>query len=244
MSMSLPSSQVPRRAADPLAGAVAMRIAGASVTLLAEGALWWEAERTLVVSDLHLEKGSRMAMRGQMVPPYDTDLTLARVEALVLALRPDRIISLGDAFDDIGGPARLDAGALDRIHALQGDADWIWIAGNHDPSLPGGIGGTRTEAFAIGPLVFRHEPTRGAAEGEIAGHLHPAARVALGPRSVRRRCFAGDGTRLILPAMGAYTGGLSIMSAAFNGLFVAGTLSVGLLGDGRVYAFPGHMVRG
>ncbi len=219
-----------------------MRIAGADLTLLSHGAVWWAAERTLVVSDLHLEKGSRMAMRGQFVPPYDTDLTLTRVEHLVAALMPDRVISLGDAFDDVGGADRLGVELLARIKAMQANADWIWIAGNHDPLIKADIGGIQSDEVAIGPLVFRHKPGIGQSHGEIAGHLHPAARVDLGPRSVRRRCFAGDGIRLILPAMGAYTGGLSVMSEAFGGLFKRETMTVGLLGDGRVYAFPHRML--
>lgn len=229
---------------DPLAGALEVVIADAHLTLLADGALWWAAERTLVVSDLHLEKGSRMAMRGQMVPPYDTELTLGRVEALVGALSPDRVISLGDAFDDVAGATRLGSGALARVRAMQAHADWIWVAGNHDPILPAGLGGRQAMDFTLAGVTFRHEPTKGRAEGEIAGHLHPAARVALGPKSVRRRCFAGDGTRLILPAMGTYTGGLSVTNAAFDQLFRREALVVGLLGEGRVFAFPGRMVMG
>jgi DNA ligase-associated metallophosphoesterase len=227
---------------DPCQGAVAMIVAGAELTLLADGAMWWSATRTLVVSDLHLEKGSRMAMRGQFVPPYDTQLTLSLVERLVVALAPERVISLGDAFDDCQGAARLDPAAMARIQAMQGRCDWIWIAGNHDPLVTAAIGGIQTDEVAIGPLVFRHEPRRGAVTGEIAGHLHPAARVFLGPKSVRRRCFVGDGTRLILPAIGAYTGGLSVLSDAFDGLFRRDTMSVALLGDNRVYQFPRRML--
>jgi hypothetical protein len=227
---------------DHCLGAVTVVVAGAELTLLADGGLWWAATRTLVVSDLHLEKGSRMAMRGQFVPPYDTALTLSLVERLVAALAPDCIISLGDAFDDCDGADRLEPAALARIRAMQSGRDWIWIAGNHDPRVTAEIGGIQTDEAAIGPLVFRHEPRKGASTGEIAGHLHPAARVFLGPKSVRRRCFVGDGTRLILPAIGAYTGGLSVLSDAFTGLFRRDSMSVALLGEGRVYQFPRRML--
>jgi DNA ligase-associated metallophosphoesterase len=228
--------------ADPMLGAVTTSVMGAELTLLADGAVWWTAERTLVISDLHLEKGSRMAMRGQFVPPYDTGLTLTLVERLVFALAPSLVISLGDAFDDAAGADRLQPDALGRIRSMQAGTDWIWIAGNHDPVISAEIGGTQTDEIAIGPLVFRHEPRRGRSEGEIAGHLHPAARVFLGPKAVRRRCFVGDNTRLILPAIGAYTGGLSVMTSAFSGLFKRETMTVGLLGEGRVYAFPRRML--
>jgi metallophosphoesterase superfamily enzyme len=111
----------------------------------------------------------------------------------------------------------------------------VWIAGNHDRVKPAGLAGDHLDELATGRLVFRHEPLRGAADGELAGHLHPSARVAGRGKSVRRRCFAGDGTRLVLPAFGAYAGGLNILDRAFDGLFSAG-LSAFVLGDRRVYA--------
>ena len=227
---------------DPLDGAASVVVAGAAVMLLPQGAMWWPAERVLVVSDLHLEKGSRLAMRGQMVPPHDTRLTLDVVTGLVRALDPLTVISLGDAFDDVGGAGRLEAVAAERLAAAQSGRTWIWIAGNHDPHLPGDIGGRQMDELRLGPLTFRHEPRRGAAPGEVAGHLHPAARVFLGPKSVRRRCFARDSERLILPAIGAYTGGLSVTSPAFRGLFQRETQMVTLLGEGRVYCFPRRLL--
>jgi DNA ligase-associated metallophosphoesterase len=191
---------------------------------------------------MHLEKGSRMAMRGLMVPPYDTGLTLSLIEGLVARLDPRRVISLGDAFDDVGGAVRLASPCRERLAIVQQGREWIWIAGNHDPRLGADVGGMETDELAIGPLMFRHEPRRGAQPGEIAGHLHPAARVFLGPKSVRRRCFVGDGERLILPALGAYAGGMSVLDSAFHGLFKRASLSVALLGDGRVYSFPRRML--
>lgn len=228
--------------ADPVAGSVAVSVAGCALVALPCGALWWPAEATLVVADMHLEKASRMAMRGMLVPPYDTGLTLGLVEALVAALEPRRVISLGDAFDDSAGTTRLDGPYRERIARAQAGRDWIWIAGNHDPAHAADVGGIGAGELAIGPLVFRHEPRQGDAPGEIAGHLHPAARVFLGPKSVRRRCFVGDGERLILPALGAYAGGLSVTDPAFRGLFKREAVSVALLGDGRVYSFPRRML--
>ncbi|MDR3374852.1 MAG: ligase-associated DNA damage response endonuclease PdeM [Ancalomicrobiaceae bacterium] len=227
---------------DPAAGSVTLTVAGCALTALPSGALWWPGEATLILADMHLEKGSRMAMRGLMVPPYDTGLTLGLIEGLVAALEPKRVISLGDAFDDGGGAVRLELACRERLTAVQAGRDWIWIAGNHDPRLEADVGGIETDELAIGPLVFRHEPRQGAAPGEIAGHLHPAARVFLGPKSVRRRCFVCDGERLILPALGAYAGGLSVTDPAFHGLFRREALSVALLGDGRVYSFPRRML--
>lgn len=206
------------------------------VPLLCEpsGALWWPGEGTLVVADLHLEKGSSFAQRGVMLPPYDT---LATLERLAAAVRPDlrRVICLGDSFHDSDGPLRLAPGDWSRLAALTGLADWIWIAGNHDPSPPAWLGGTITSEIAIGGLVFRHEPTSDAPAGEVAGHLHPCATVVRRGRGLRRRCFVSDGARLLLPSFGAYTGGLDIWERAIASLFPDAFLAY-MLGARRVYA--------
>lgn len=213
-----------------------LSLAGEWLVPLAEGALWWPAEDTLVVSDLHLEKGSSYAARGQMLPPYDTEATLARVEALSDRLKPARILSLGDSFHDRGAETRLSAANAARIRALTAAHDWIWVEGNHDPDPPAHLGGRAETVVELGPLIFRHEPT--GAPGEVAGHLHPAAKVRGRGRSVRRRCFATDGEALVLPAMGAFTGGLNVRDAAFRALF-AGPLLAFALGPRRVHAVRG-----
>ncbi len=201
----------------------------------AEGALWWADERLLAVADLHLEKGSSFARRGQMLPPYDTGETLARLAALVAYLQPKAVVALGDSFHDDDGAHRLLPRDRASLSALQSGRDWIWIAGNHDPHLPDGLAGMRLDTLSVGKLTFRHEPAAGTADGEVAGHLHPAARVLGRGRSVRRRCFAGDGYRLVLPAFGAYAGGLDVRHRAFAGLFRAASFRAFVLGDDGVY---------
>ncbi|MEL6567965.1 MAG: ligase-associated DNA damage response endonuclease PdeM [Pseudomonadota bacterium] len=210
-----------------------IHLAGAVVTPLCEGALWWADERLLVVSDLHLEKGSSYAARGQLLPPYDTDTTLSHVETLCRALRPDTVLSLGDSFHDRGAEVRLSDTATDRIQALTRAHDWVWVEGNHDPDPPKHLGGRAAKTLRIGPLVFRHEPE--GELGEVAGHLHPAAKVRGRGRSVRRRCFATDGDRLVMPALGAFTGGLNVRDSAFDALFPTGLMAFAL-GSDRVFA--------
>jgi uncharacterized protein len=207
----------------------------AGVTLLADlsGALFWEDERLLVVSDLHLEKGSSFARRGVLLPPYDTVATLSRLEAVIARHDPRTVIALGDSFHDRDAHGRLSAPDRDAIAALQVRRDWIWISGNHDPSLPPDLGGVVASEVAIGPIAFRHEPT--GASGEIAGHLHPKARVATRGRSMERRCFACDGERAVMPAFGAYTGGLSIRDAAFAKIFQMPGFMAHVLGDHRLH---------
>lgn len=185
------------------------------------GGAFWPRMETLIVSDLHFEKGSSFAARGVMLPPYDTRTTLMRLGALMRRYRPKRVISLGDAFHDVKAEARMDDEDAATLAALIGDTDWLWVLGNHDPEPPARFAAATEETVVIGALTFRHEPLEGPAPGEIAGHLHPCARVVSEGRVLRRRCFAAGGDRLVMPAMGAFTGGLNILDLAFAPLFSA-----------------------
>jgi uncharacterized protein len=212
----------------------AINVAG--VTMLADlsGALFWEEQSLLVVSDLHLEKGSSFATRGVLLPPYDTAATLGRLAAAISRHDPKTVIALGDSFHDRTAHERLSAPDRGTIAALLARRDWIWISGNHDPALPSDLGGVVASEVAIGPVVFRHEPT--GAAGEIAGHLHPKARLATRARWMERRCFASDGERLVMPAFGAFTGGLSIRDDAFSKIFQSAGFIAHVLGDFRLHA--------
>jgi len=223
-------------ASSPLAAVgpcVEARVAGALVTAFPEGALWIESARALIFSDLHLEKGSAFAKRGQFLPPYDTRATLQRLAALCDALTPDLVISLGDSFHDADGPARMEGEDRALLTHLIARTDWVWIEGNHDHASPAQLGGALMSELKLGDLVLRHEPLAGLARGEIAGHLHPCAKVSGRGRSVRRRCFATDGVRLVMPAFGAYAGGLNVCDAAFAPLFPSGCTAL-MLGRERV----------
>jgi DNA ligase-associated metallophosphoesterase len=209
-------------------------IAGISFTADLSGALVWEEQKLLVVSDLHLEKGSSFAARGVLLPPYDTVATLSRLSAVIARHDPRMVIALGDSFHDREAHQRLSKSDRDALSALQAQRDWIWISGNHDPALPSDLGGMVATEVAIGPIHFRHEPT--GAFGEIAGHLHPKARVATRGRAMERRCFASDGERAVMPAFGAYTGGLSIRDAAFAKIFASLDFMAHVLGDVRMHA--------
>jgi len=220
---------------DELSTARVATVTIAGVALVADlsGAFFWETERLLVVSDLHLEKGSSYAARGVLLPPYDTVATLSRLRAMIAQHDPRTVIALGDSFHDRDAHQRLSAPDREAIAALQARRDWIWISGNHDPALPSDLGGVVASEVAIGPIAFRHEPT--GAAGEIAGHLHPKARVTTRGRSVERRCFASDGMRAIMPAFGAYTGGLNIRDAVFARIFQTPGFMAHVLGDVRLH---------
>lgn len=217
-------------------GGLKVELLGARVTLRHSGALWLEGERTLVVADLHFEKGSSYAARfGQMLPPYDTRETLDRLERELTALNPATLVFLGDSFHDGDGEDRLPADDRARIATLALGRELVWAVGNHDEDGPRSLPGAVVGEAIIAGLTFRHEPLPGVQPGEVAGHLHPAAKVTSGRASVRRRCFVTDGARLVLPAFGAFTGGLNILDQAFAPLFGTPPLAAAL-GRGRVHA--------
>ncbi len=197
----------------------------------------------MIVSDLHFEKGSAFARRGVLLPPYDTRETLMRLESVVKKYAPERVIVLGDSLHDREGFERIDFEDLMRIYELQSKRDWIWLKGNHDPSIPDQLGGTALDQFESDGLTFRHEPVCGAGDYEIAGHLHPVAKISRKGRSLRRRCFIHNENSLVVPAFGSYTGGLNILEDAFQDYFDGRLPAIWMLGEGDVFQVPvNHLI--
>ncbi|MCR4267469.1 ligase-associated DNA damage response endonuclease PdeM [Nitratireductor sp. ZSWI3] len=220
-----------------------IELAGETAVCDWRGVLMFPALDLLVVSDLHLEKGAAFARRGSFLPPYDTAATLRRLGAVIADHDPGIVISLGDSFHDGDGAAEMPETFRDHLVTLMAGRDWHWIAGNHDPAPPPGLPGRTAQEIAIDGLTFRHEPAPGAAPGEIAGHLHPGARIVRRGRSVRRACFASDGARLIMPAFGSLTGTLNVLDRAFAGLFTRERLTAYMLGRQGIYAIAGSLLR-
>jgi DNA ligase-associated metallophosphoesterase len=207
------------------------------VEMLADraGCLVLVEERTLIVSDLHFEKGSAYAQRGQMLPPYDTRATLKALSDCMHTHQPKTLVALGDSFHDLGADGRMDAADAETLHVLMRRVeDWVWIEGNHDPVPPARFGGTVLETLTIGSSRLQHQPDNAAPNGLIAGHLHPCAKVRTRGRSIRARCFATDLKSLVMPAFGAFTGGLNIRDDAFTSCF-GRTPDALVMGRDKVY---------
>lgn len=215
--------------------AAPIHLAGERLMLDPAGALYWPATSVLTVSDLHLEKGSSFARRGQLLPPWDTHATLDRLTLLLRRYQPRLVVALGDSFHDAEGSARLPAGEQARLRAMTEAHRFIWIRGNHDPAPPNGVGGEWLEEFTTTNLVFRHQATLGA-QGEISGHHHPKAAVPARGTVLSRPCFVTDRSRIVMPAFGAYTGGLDVRDPAITRLFPRGG-RVFLLGKERLFSF-------
>lgn len=182
-------------------------------------ALFWPRERTLVVADLHLEKGSFYASHGQPIPPYDSRETLERVALAIRKTDARRVVTLGDNFHDAAGATRLEPQAAGMLGALTRVVDWVWITGNHDEghdsaAVEAICGGTLEGELEIGGVVLRHEALPGETRPELSGHFHPRLQVKIRDRHIRRPCAVvgaskSGGDRMILPAFGAYTGGMN-----------------------------------
>ena len=215
-------------------------IAGHRMTPLAAGALYWDAEDTLLVADLHLEKGAAFAAFGMLLPPYDTRTTLKRLAKVIADWKPGRVVALGDSFHTSRAAERLVEDDLALVLSLQQGREWYWVCGNHDPELPRSVGGTVCNTLAINGITLRHEPSANCGGREIAGHLHPVARIARRGAVVRRKCFAADGTRVVMPAFGAYAGGLNVLDAAFGPLFQLPSLEAWMMGRSDVYPIKGR----
>lgn len=210
-----------------------LRFAGHTFEPLLSGALFWRAESMLLVADLHLEKFSSFARRGLMLPPYDTLLTLKRLEGDLERTRAERVVALGDSFHrDEGTQTLIDTDRL-RLLALLGKSHWTWISGNHDPS-PHALGGVCVAQLEHRGLTLTHQPRR-SGHGTIAGHLHPAATVWSNGSGTRRPCFVHDARTMLLPAYGSGAGSMNILGPAFAGLFDHRSLEVVMLGRNRLY---------
>ena len=221
-----------------------MEFAGHELVLLKNNALYWPAERALLVADLHLEKGSWYARHGQMLPPYDSRETLERVADAVKMTGARRVITLGDNFHDDAGTHRLDPYAAGMLESLTRALDWVWVTGNHDENMHRSFGAQLCVEMELGGVVLRHEAKRGETRPELSGHYHPKMRVKIRDRHIARPCgvvsrASGRGDRMIAPAFGAYTGGMDAASPEIiKALQPASRIDAVLPAKGKLVTFP------
>jgi DNA ligase-associated metallophosphoesterase len=180
---------------------------------------------------------------------------LRSLQTAVTRFRPRTLIALGDSFHDKAAASRLSPADAAVIKNLSDSIDLVWVGGNHDPVPPKHLGGRGAVEIEIGGLMFRHEASRALpSQPEISGHYHPVASLSVRGVGFRQRCFALGGKRMVLPAFGAYAGGLNVLDAAFTQLFPGG-FEVAALGKEKLHRFlpdrlrmdpqiPTHRVKG
>ncbi|MGB3740419.1 MAG: ligase-associated DNA damage response endonuclease PdeM [Pontixanthobacter sp.] len=231
---------------------VPLSFASDEFALTTSGALYWPRERALLVADLHLEKASFYAKHGQMLPPYDSRETLERVALAIRETGARRVFTLGDNFHDGEGSVRLEPHAAGMLAALTRAVDWVWITGNHDaesnwPEMEARTGGTLQEELEVAGMILRHEAKLGETRPEFSGHFHPRLQIKIRSRRIRRPCAVvsrGEqggrvGTRMILPAFGALTGGMDAADPAIvKALQPATHIDAMLPAGGKLAQFP------
>ncbi len=216
---------------------VPFSFAGHEFLALPEAALFWPARSALLVADLHFEKASWFSRFGVFLPPHDSQATLDVIEALVARTGARAVWSLGDSFHDADGAARLPSKARERLEALTSRLDWLWITGNHDAGMDATPGGRRVVEAEVDGIWLRHEADPVDSRPEISGHFHPKLRLSLRGRRVSRRCFVGSSSKLILPALGALTGGLDAGHGEIRRAVGPGAMAMVPVAD-RMLRFP------
>jgi uncharacterized protein len=219
---------------------IIVELGGLALVLNAAGVAYAPDEDTLLVADLHFEKASSLARRGVYLPPYDTADTLRVLAALVMHYEPSRVICLGDSFHDASGHERLNAATFDTLTQLAAGRDWVWISGNHDPDIKHTLPGSNCNELELSGVTLRHEPQFMAGTFEIAGHLHPCARIEQRGRSLRKRCFAVNENHMVLPAFGALTGSLNVLNTAYHGMMGKTDARAIVLGQTAAYAIKAN----
>ncbi len=201
------------------------------------GGLYWPAEKALLVADLHLEKASHFARKGWPLPPWDSEVTLARLADTLATTGAATLVCLGDSFHDAGGPARMQHAARAALLAIAGACRLVWVTGNHDGSSAATLGGEAVAELRLAGLVLRHEAVPHDASPELSGHFHPKITIHHRGRRISRRCFALSDTKLVLPAYGSLAGGLAIEDIAFADA-LPGRLTALVAEADRLLRFP------
>ncbi|MEP1420542.1 MAG: ligase-associated DNA damage response endonuclease PdeM [Erythrobacter sp.] len=223
---------------------VPLPFAGEELVLTESHALYWPEERALLVADLHLEKGSWFAARGQMLPPYDSRETLERLADTIKLTGARRVFTLGDNFHDDAGTSRLEPYAAGMLEGLIRSLDWVWVTGNHDEEMSRTFGAASFHELEVSGIILRHEAQSGETRPELSGHYHPKMRVAVRNRHIARACAVISRSktrsdRMIAPAFGAYTGGMDAGSPEIlEALSPAREIDAILSAKGKLVTFP------
>ena len=212
---------------------LAIELAGEKLELCPERCLWWEKERTLIVSDIHLGKAAHFRKHGIAIPGDVNADNLKRLEALILTHQPDCVLVLGDLFHSSLNSEWDDfRDWLEKINQDCAVNEFRLVEGNHD-ILPGhafdGMRIQRCASWSKGPFEFVHEPTdfsaaRSPGKIGVAGHLHPAL-LLHGKAKQRLRLpgwwFQQENQALIMPNFGTFTGSSAVKMKVGDQFWIA-----------------------
>lgn len=182
---------------------------GYRVLLLPQKAMYFVKERILLLSDLHMGKINHFRRSGIPVPIKANDTNTETLIDLLNALRPERVIFLGDLFHSHYNDEWEVMGQVIRHFE---SISFELVLGNHDIMSEHQYtrhGIKVADQLFIGSIVLTHEPLQVITEGvfNLAGHIHPGARLyGKGRQAVTLPCFYFGEQLGLLPAFGAFTG--------------------------------------
>jgi len=213
-----------------------LTVAGEELWLLGEKAIWWPAQRALLIADAHFGKAAAYRSLGQPVPHGTTGTNLAVLQQVIDRHPVEQLIFLGDF---LHGPGSHAEGTLKQLR------DWraanralriVLIRGNHDHRAgdpPADLDfDVVPEPLLLGNLALQHEPHPHPERHVLAGHVHPVFFLnGRGRQRLRLPCFHVGQQVTLLPAFGAFTGGFAVDRKPGVRLFV--------VADGQVWPVAG-----
>lgn len=187
---------------------LSLQVAGETLELHRECALYWPREGCLMVADVHLGKGAVLRRAGISVPTGQTTTDLARLDVLIDRYQPLRVIVLGDL---VHGDATEQAPWLQQVGAWRqrhARLQMVLVAGNHDRHFDSRTLGFEVvgDEMKLAPFTLLHAPASRAGSYVLAGHVHPGVIVRDGWRRHRLPAFRFDADQGLLPAFGSLTG--------------------------------------
>ncbi len=172
-------------------------------------AVYWPAERTLILSDVHFGKSATFWEFGIPVPD-DMESTLSRISTLTETHEVERILVLGDLIhSDVG----MTSAVIDAVRSWRDalDIDWEVVPGNHDRHYPEVFDAWRMTRLPATHqehgMFFVHDPADADSSFTWCGHLHPTWRFGRGPDAVRLPCLAVTDSRIFLPSFTEFSSG-------------------------------------
>jgi len=188
-------------------------------SIFPNGELYWQNKKTLIISDLHFEKGSFFSETRQFIPPFDTIETLRQLSKFIDDYPVEMIIFLGDLVHDKFAFQRMTGEAKEIFFEILKNINCTLTIGNHDDtSFLKDIGLNLTENIIIDDICFSHHPTIDK-KFSVFGHYHPKVKLKINSRGIWTSCFIANKEKLLMPSYGYFTGGLSIKSLEIQKLF-------------------------
>ena len=189
-----------------------VELAGTSLQLLGGRGVWMPAEKTLLVADTHLGKEATFRRHHIPIPAGSTTGTLATVTSMLQETGATRFVILGDMFHARSSLSPDVCDSLEAFFNRHQGVEMLLVRGNHDAhlgQLPAAWPIEIVPQHTIDGVLLMHHPVEVPSDVNLllCGHLHPAIRIeTMIDKTDKLPCFWYSQRRLVLPAIGEFTG--------------------------------------